>query len=188
MVCFYHVFNSHLQSGVIMKKAILPAIIIVAALLTIVFTAGIIAKDKANRDLSRNKLTLPAFNFYSLDSVKYASEGNRDGLNTCVIYFDPECEHCEYETKLITQHINQFATTRIFMISNNSTAKIKAFAQKFNLYQHKQIRLLWDKEYKFYTWFGHAPIPSTYIYNKDNRLVKEYHGETKIEAITSYLK
>ena len=171
-----------------MKKTLVPGIIAIAVLLITLFTAGIVIKTKSNKHIKQTKANLPGFRFYNMDSSVYVNNTFNNRLSKCIIYFDPECEHCLYETTLITKNISAFKATSIFMISTNSTKKMLEFAAKLHLKNYKQIKLLWDKNYEFYTWFGHAPIPSLYIYNKDNRLVKEYHGETKIDAVTDYLQ
>ena len=73
------------------------------------------------------------------------------------------------------------------MVSPNNIADIMSFAKENELQKYPQIIILQDKNYQFISYFGNAPFPSTYIYNQKHKLVKEYHGGVKIEAITKYL-
>jgi hypothetical protein len=73
------------------------------------------------------------------------------------------------------------------MVAPNSPLEISSFIKHYGISQHPEIIVLWDKENRFVNWFGPSPFPSMYIYDSKQHLVKEYHGEVKIEAITRYL-
>lgn len=72
------------------------------------------------------------------------------------------------------------------MVSFNTIADIKKFALQYGL-NYPNITFLQDPKLQFSTWFGKTSVPAVYIYNAQHKLVKEYHGETKIEAIIKYL-
>jgi hypothetical protein len=73
------------------------------------------------------------------------------------------------------------------MVAPNSPSDIISFTREYGISQHLEIIVLWDKENRFVDWFGPSPFPSMYIYDSKQHLVKEYHGEVKIEAITKFL-
>jgi len=150
-------------------------------------SAKVYTKSRQNMESKLARQTLPAFEFYTLDSLAVSSSIAGHGKPVCLVYFDPECPHCESETREITSHLQEFGDAQILMVSANTPEKIAAFAQEFSLARYPTVQVLWDKEHLFYKWFGNAIVPSVYIYNKEQQLVKEYFGEVKAEAIIRHL-
>lgn len=147
----------------------------------------IVSKSKENERVKTSRQQLPDFLFYNLHFL-LSEQRTPKGIPVCIVYFNTECDHCHNEAEQINKHITDFKNAEIVMVSPNPPKDILAFSNQYQLSKHKQITLLWDKDDKFRSWFGNASFPSVYIYNKDYHLMKEYHGEVKIEAITKYLQ
>ncbi|CAN5373027.1 hypothetical protein BH09BAC6_BH09BAC6_28560 [soil metagenome] len=167
------------------KIALGVAIICFTALLSGLAITIISKKNESARAMLSRKI-LPNYKFYSASTLTEV-KAIVGAQNKLIIYFDPECEHCQQEMGMIIKNINLLKNTSIVMVSSNTPKKIDEFSSSFNLNKYPQIQMLWDKNYAFYTWFGHADAPSIYIYNPNNQLVKIYHGETKMEAILKFL-
>jgi hypothetical protein len=130
---------------------------------------------------------MPPFQFYNLDG-SLNKQAPKAGISTCIIYFDPECDHCEFETAEITKHINAFPHTEFIMVSSGTSGKIADFITKFKLREYPQITVLQDKANKFNAWFGLSEVPSIYIYDENGWLKRKFVGETRFEAIVKSLK
>lgn len=142
------------------------------------------------REKERERLIaqkLPPYQFYNLDGSLHKNSG-KTGVNTCIIYFDPECDHCEFETKEILSHISSFQGTAFVMVSANTQSKIIDFVQKFKLKNYAQFTVLQDKENAFSRWFQLSQIPSIFVYDKNEILKRKFLGETRFEAIVKSLK
>lgn len=72
------------------------------------------------------------------------------------------------------------------MVSFNTINEIKVFAKQYGL-NYPNLTFLQDPKYEFKKWFGKTSVPAVFVYNAQHKLVKEYHGETKIEAIINSL-
>ncbi|WP_299821018.1 redoxin domain-containing protein [uncultured Pontibacter sp.] len=170
-----------------MKKPLLflVALLFVSALAFM--SVEIYSKSKQNEENKLTRQTLPTLQFYTLDSLAVSNSIVEVGSSTCIVYFDPDCSHCESETKEITSNIERFGHSQIFMISANTPKKIADFTKQFHLGSYPTIQVLWDKEHLFYKLFGNATVPSVYIYDRQQQLVKEYFGEVKAEAIIKHL-
>jgi thiol-disulfide isomerase/thioredoxin len=147
----------------------------------------IVKKQTENEEIKSIKATLPKLEFYNLDSTKFQNTVLKENFNHIFIHFNTECEHCQAEAQLIHENINAFKNAQIVMVTPNTPKEILAFTKQYGIAQHPEILVLWDKDYRFVDWFGSSPFPSVYIYNRKQKLVKEYHGEVKIEAITKYI-
>ncbi|WP_321997816.1 redoxin domain-containing protein [Draconibacterium orientale] len=101
-----------------------------------------------------------------------------------MIYFHPECEHCQYEAQEIGQNAIAFNSCQLLMItSDDSIPRVEDFCNKYHLWELENFEILLDKQNRFKEVFGKAVIPSVYIYDKERKLKKQFFGETKLEAI-----
>ncbi|MDA9555153.1 redoxin domain-containing protein [Pelobium sp.] len=172
-----------------MRKKSLVIILLLACFvgITCFLVNKIVERQSQNEEIKLTKEYLPKFEFYQLDSAIYLSTSIKKNIPLIIIHFNTECEHCQAEVQLISQNIKVFKNAQIIMVAPNAPSEINSFMEQYGIKQHSKINVLWDKYYHFIDWFGHSPFPSVYIYNKGQHLVKEYHGEVKIEALTKYL-
>lgn len=168
------------------KIIFLTGLAIALACFTGFMVYKIVKTKKDNAAVVITKQTLPNFTFYNLDSVATSNKFITKGKPVCIFYFNADCEYCEYEATAINKNIKLFKSTQIVLVSFNTIKEIKDFQKEYNL-NFPNITFLQDPKHEFKTWFGKTNIPAVFIYNSKHQLVKEYHGETKIEAITKYL-
>lgn len=146
----------------------------------------IVKKYNQNKAAVLFKQTLPNFQFYSQEMKPVFATQLIKNNPVFIFYYNAECDHCQYEAKQIYKKINLFKNTQVLMVSTNTPTETSAFAKTYKLYG-AGFTWLYDKDYQFYKWFGKAVTPSVYIYNAEHKLVKEYVGEVKIEAVIKYL-
>lgn len=168
------------------KMTLLICLTVILTSLVSYMIYKMVKTKQANQLTNNAKKNLPNFAFYNLDSVVTSNKFITKNKPVCVYYFNTDCEHCQYEAKEINRNITLFKNVQIVMVSFNTIKEIKAFAKQYNL-NYSNLTFLQDPKYQFSNWFGKASIPSVFIYNSKHKLVKEYQGETKIEAITKYL-
>ncbi|MFA6947141.1 MAG: redoxin domain-containing protein [Pedobacter sp.] len=111
-----------------------------------------------------------------------------DGFNpnqpTVIIYFNPECDHCQYEATEIGRQPERFAKANMILITPyDSTKRIEAFADKYKLWQVDNLVVLLDRNFQFKKYFGTSVFPSVFIYGANKRLLKQFIGEVKMEAV-----
>jgi peroxiredoxin len=168
------------------RKYILLALVLVAISFTGYLLYKIVIAKQQSAIVNTTKQNLPNFSFYNVDSVAFSRNFLKKGKPVCIFYFNAGCEYCQYEAREISKNIALFKDTQILMVSFNTIADIKKFALEHNL-NYPNIVFLQDPNFQFSTWFGKTGVPSVFIYDAQHRLVKEFHGETKIEAIIKYL-
>jgi len=108
-------------------------------------------------------------------------------ISTLIIFFNSECNHCQYEANEIQQKLSAFSGTNLLFISDEPKEKIIAFSKEFQLYDKENIWWLKMQPEDVYKTFGPIMVPHIWIYSKDGQLVKEFKGETKVEAILEWL-
>jgi len=129
--------------------------------------------------------TLPSFDMQLTDSINlFHAKNIPDGKPIVMMYFRPDCPHCQLETQNLVKDINQLRGFQIYLLTGASISDAKAFAHKFTLDQYPDIITVGkDHEHSFAKIFQPSSIPFLALYNANKKLVKVYHGEVPISNL-----
>ena len=142
--------------------------------------------QSSNGDTLSSIKKLLAFKILSIDSSLCLDSGNiGQGHPIVFIYFSPDCNHCQNETKEILDHVSQLKHTKIYWVTNDPTDATKEFYSYFRFDTVKNMFVCKDYNYSFYRAYLPPDVPYIAIYNSKNKLVKVYRGETNIQSIIS---
>ena len=145
---------------------------------------GIIGKVVTKKELLNRIQTLPKAQLVDLDSLAYTLPSFS---STCLIHFNSGCEHCQYELREIKKNLAAFSNTQVVLMSSENIAVIKKASIDFGLDSLPNIHFTKINAEHVFDTFGSISIPHIFIYGKDRKLIKEFKGETKMEAILKYL-
>lgn len=106
--------------------------------------------------------------------------------STIILFFNPDCDHCQYEAKAILEHQSDFATTYFWWVTTVDTLAINDFSKKYHLDKLSNHYFAKLPAEKVVETFGSVSVPHIFIYDKTGVLQKEFRGETKIEALLKY--
>jgi hypothetical protein len=128
--------------------------------------------------------TLPDINFLLTDSITSLNIRNV-GLRKSVLifYFNPDCEHCQLQTRQITKNINLLQDVQIIFLTPATLQELAGFSQYFKLDNYKNILTGRDYKFNFFNLFKVQGFPYTVIYGTDGRLAKLYSEKVVIDQI-----
>jgi len=106
---------------------------------------------------------------------------------TVLILFQTDCDHCQREAAAIQENISAFKDYSIYFITTTSPQEIETFASEYGLAGHPNVHLCQTTSKNILDNFGPIDAPSLYIFSADQKLVKAFNGETKIDAILRHL-
>jgi hypothetical protein len=108
------------------------------------------------------------------------------GKSIVLLYFRPNCPHCQNETKEIINNIDTLKNVDIYLLADSAPFEdIRGFSNYFRLDQYKNIIVGNDFQHSFYHTFKPTAIPYIAIYNSQNKLIKIYDREVPISAVIS---
>lgn len=132
---------------------------------------------------------MPLFRLVKVDSTEYISSYQiPEGRSSILIYFDPDCEHCQRETKSILQNIGQFKTTNLYWITNGDIEETINFSKHFHLDTVPNAVISRDCNFSFYGVFLPPTVPFIAVYDKKKKLSRIYNSETDLQAILNVIK
>lgn len=139
---------------------------------------------RAKKEMTEKVQTLQHCCFESLHGGQTCLDGFNPNQPTVIIYFNPECEHCQYEATEIGRQPDRFAKANMILITpDNSRERIETFADMYKLWRVDNLVILYDRNFQFKNQFGTSVFPSVFIYGADKRLLKLFKGEVKMESV-----
>jgi peroxiredoxin len=171
-----------------MKKrlVIMLSCALIGVLLFSVFML-ILRKNQEKEKQKALTAILPIFSYRNIKGNFIDNNQLRRNTSSVFVAFHPECEHCQYEAKSINEKQRDLQNTNVVLFTSASDSLTKAFSKTYGLDTLKNLSVLSDPTRAMERQFDVKAIPTVFIYNAQNQLVKRYNGETKIEAILKAL-
>ncbi len=102
--------------------------------------------------------------------------------------FSPDCEHCQAETKELTEKISLFKKAQIIMASPLDFYYLRKFYDEYGIGNFSNITMGRDPSYFLGTFFKIRSFPSVFVYDKKGNYVNSFVGQTPVEEIAAALK
>lgn len=143
--------------------------------------------DRSRKNAFLSKVSyLPYFTILLPDSeTVFHSQNITKGKPVVIIYFRPDCPHCQAETKSIIDNIGSLHDFEFYFLSSATLSEIRNYQRIFRLDQCSNILIGKDYEHSFRQAFHPASVPYIAIYNKEKKLMKIYYGEAPVTSIVS---
>ena len=104
-----------------------------------------------------------------------------------LIYFDPDCDHCQREADELRQHAATLASAQVLMLSSAPVSALKTFAKSHQIANLTNLQIAHIDRLVAYETFGFTSVPDVLVYHADGTLSKHFRGETSIAAIARCL-
>jgi thioredoxin-related protein len=132
---------------------------------------------------------LPPFKMYRSDKTIFSAAELPKTKPIVLIYFDPECEHCQKLMKELFQKIDAFKKAEIIMVTFKSMEDVAAFEKQNNTQKHSNI-IVGTEGTGFYlrNYYGLVTMPFTALYDKNGNLNYSYRKETLVDDLINRLK
>src|SRR5687767_1173095 len=76
---------------------------------------------------------LPPFKILQPDSTWFTKANLKSTMPTWIIYFSPDCGHCQEEAEAVVTNINKLRKMQIVFITSRPFEDMKGFARYYNL-------------------------------------------------------
>jgi thiol-disulfide isomerase/thioredoxin len=132
---------------------------------------------------------IPDFMLLLPDSINYFY-GNRlkKNIPTVIIYFNPDCSHCQLETKHLTDSMAFVKNAQFVFASYSKFEEIKQFDSTYQLYNFPNIIIGRDEKYSIPPFYKVRFTPFVAVYSKKGFLMGAFEGGTPISNLARLLK
>jgi len=113
-----------------------------------------------------------------------------NGSNLLVMMFNPTCDHCEEQTRILESNIALFQKSKILMVSGPMMVPLLSyFDANTHISQYPTATVTVDSAAVISRLFNYVALPQINIYSgKDLRLLKTFNGVTPIDSLKAYIE
>lgn len=135
---------------------------------------------------------MPQYKILKTDST-WATPSNLKHRRTVLIYFSPDCPHCQHLTMEMREKMKQFGDAQIVMItwSNNYDIRaIKSFVKEFNLKKYPNISVGTEGySYLIQKYYSIETTPYIAVFNASGKLSKAFRkAPEKVDTLIAAVK
>jgi hypothetical protein len=106
---------------------------------------------------------------------------------TILIFFQPECDHCQRAAQAISQNLGAFRKSELYFITSQPLELAEKFSKDYLLSGHANVHFSWASLEDVLNNYGPISTPSIYVYSAEHNLIKSLTGELKIEELLKYI-
>jgi thiol-disulfide isomerase/thioredoxin len=133
--------------------------------------------------------SIPSFSLLLLDSTTHLNTSQiKDGAPIVLVYFSPDCEHCQHETESILHAMDSLKDVKFYFITNDDFSRLKVFDKYYKIYKYKNITLCYDYSFSFIRLFKNVAPPYTVLYDEDRQLRAVFNNQVKAEDLISFIQ
>ena len=148
----------------------------------------IVISAQSKPDENDKPLVVPTFSVNKIpDSTILTQNEIRKDQPLLIMYFSPDCEHCQKETKELLAYKEELKDVQILMLSVYPISKINEFYQDYGLSKMPNIILAQDLNYVLARKFHMRTFPSLFLYGKDGKLLYWVSGNAPIPTVLEHL-
>lgn len=149
------------------------------SLLLIAFAGAACAQSAAGDAAYKKDPTIPAFNILLADSTWYTKADLPQNKYdyTFIIYFSPDCGHCQHEATEIVKHMDSLKNAFFLFVAYKPLEDVKGFAAYYHLDKYDNIKVGRDPKYFVPSFYRVTRTPFIVAYNKKGLLEKVYDPE-----------
>lgn len=136
-----------------------------------------------------NIQNLPVYHILNQDSVKVTSANLKKNKPVMIIYFVPDCSHCQHLMYEMKPHMKELSDIQIVMITYTIYPMIKEFYRNFDLAKYPNVTVGTEGyTYEMQRYFQVRTTPYIAIYDKHGKLVKSYPKAPDIKELVATAK
>lgn len=156
--------------------------------------SAVFAQGKKNRDVVDTipapylqSPTVPPFKVLLTDSTWFTKDNLPKKKIIVVMYFSPDCSHCQLQTKEILDSMQYFKDAFFVMAAYKKMPEIKEFSDKYKLDDFKNIKVGRDTSYFLPSFYRVKFTPFIAVYDRGGKLLKTFAQGAKIEELKALM-
>ena len=120
---------------------------------------------------------IPSFSLLLTDSTThYTNLDIVKGKPTVIVYFSPDCSHCQADAKNIAEKLDSLKDINFIWCSSHEVTKIKEFAIKYNMNTLPNMVFGKDEKWAIPSVYKIGFTPYFVVYGKDGLFYKEFRN------------
>ena len=131
---------------------------------------------------------MPDFKILLTDSTWFKKANLPASEYTAIIYFSPECGHCQHEAKEIVKNIDSLKQVFFVWASYRDLNDIKTFYYHYKLNEHPNNIVGRDPQYFIPAFFQAKYTPFVALYDHNKQFVKAWDMGVEIPELLEFFR
>lgn len=127
--------------------------------------------------------TVPPFELLGLDNQKIKRDNLAKRNGTLIIYFSPDCHHCQQQMDWLQKDLNAFSKYNLVLATYQPMEELKAFYDKYKMASWKNLYIGRDEKFFLPPYFKIGNLPFLALYDKNGNLLTSFEGTTEINKV-----
>jgi len=127
--------------------------------------------------------TIPPFTLIKVDSTEMTRNDIHKNRQTMIMYFSPECSHCQHQTEDMLAEMDKLKNTEIVMVTYEKFEDMTAFYEKYQIAKYPNIKMGRDTKFFFVPFYRMQNLPYMALYDKKGNLITTFEGNHKIDKL-----
>ncbi len=131
---------------------------------------------------------IPSFKIQMPDSSWFSKSNLQPKKPTLILYFSPDCGHCQLETEELLSKMKQFNNLQIVMITSRPFEDMANFSDHYKIKRFPAIKIGTDPARLVTRFYDVKFTPFSALYNTKGMLVKAYEKGIDMEELVNLVK
>lgn len=133
--------------------------------------------------------SIPHFKMLLTNGKTFEEKDLPKGKPVVIIYFAPDCEHCQTLMNAVFKTISSFKKVEIVMVTFKPLNEVVDFEKNYQVYKYSNIIVGSELPVFFFkTHYNLMNTPFTVIYDKQGKYIYSYKKETPIDDLGNRVK
>ncbi|HUS01330.1 MAG TPA: redoxin domain-containing protein [Chitinophagaceae bacterium] len=132
---------------------------------------------------------IPPFKMLLTNGRTFYAKDLPRGRPVIIIYFSPDCEHCQTLMNAFFKKANDFKRAEIVMVTFRPLSEVAGFEKAYKISRYSNIKVGTEVPVFFFKmYFNLLKTPFTVLYNKQGQYSYSYREQTPIDDLQMRLK
>ena len=127
---------------------------------------------------------IPTFSLQTPDSSWFFNSSLNEKKPVLILYFSPDCGHCQLETENLLSKEDSLQNLQIVMVTSRPFEDMSHFAAHYKIYKFPNIKIGTDNAYHITRFYKIEFTPFSALYDKKGKLVKVYRKGIDMTELT----
>lgn len=131
---------------------------------------------------------IPSFKIKMPNGTWFSKTNLQQKKPTLILYFSPDCGHCQLETEELLSKMKAFNNLQIVMVTSRPFEDMTNFADHYKIGRFPAIKIGADTARVVTRFYDVKFTPFSALYNKKGMLVKVYEKGIDMEELANLVK
>lgn len=162
---------------------------LIILLISFVYTLGVSAQLVPEEVAPYKKdRRIPDFTIIQPDSTWFTKSQLPKHTHTVIIYFAPDCSHCQYEATELVNKMDSLKNVFFVFVAYKGLDEIREFALKYKLDKYPNIRYGRDPKYYIPSFYRVQFTPFVAVYDRRGMFLREYLKGVEASELVALLR